>query len=234
MIAAVGHTDGDYAATLRRRSGPAPRWPPTCSTRCRRSQHRAPGPVAALLEDERVTVELVNDGTHLHPAVLELAFRAAGAGPGGVHHRRDGRGRHGRRPVPARPDGGGGGRRGGPAGGGRLDRRLDADAGRGVPPGGDRGPAAGAGTWCGPSRPTRPGCSACDDRVGSLEPGKDADLVVLDEAFALVGVMRKGEWLVRRRRVLDRPRRIGTITGGGAVRCAPFGPRQDPRERCAR
>ena len=41
--------------------------------------HRAPGPVAALLEDERVTVELINDGTHLHPAVLQLAFRHAGA-----------------------------------------------------------------------------------------------------------------------------------------------------------
>ncbi|CAM5335891.1 N-acetylglucosamine-6-phosphate deacetylase [Streptomyces californicus] len=27
-----------------------------------------------------------------------------------------------------------------------------------------------------------------DDRVGSLEPGKDADLVVLDEDFVLKGV----------------------------------------------
>lgn len=34
------------------------------------------------------------------------------------------------------------------------------------------------------------------DKVGSLEPGKDADLVVLDEAFALKGVMRRGEWIV--------------------------------------
>ena len=34
------------------------------------------------------------------------------------------------------------------------------------------------------------------DRVGSLEPGKDADLVVLDAAFTLKGVMRKGEWLI--------------------------------------
>ncbi|MGQ4423378.1 amidohydrolase family protein, partial [Streptomyces violaceoruber] len=35
-----------------------------------------------------------------------------------------------------------------------------------------------------------------DDRIGSLEPGKDADLVVLDDAFDLVGVMRRGEWVV--------------------------------------
>jgi N-acetylglucosamine-6-phosphate deacetylase len=34
------------------------------------------------------------------------------------------------------------------------------------------------------------------DTVGSLEPGKDADLVVLDAEFALKGVMRRGEWVV--------------------------------------
>jgi N-acetylglucosamine-6-phosphate deacetylase len=35
------------------------------------------------------------------------------------------------------------------------------------------------------------------DRVGTLEPGKDADLVVLDESYDVVGVMRQGEWLKR-------------------------------------
>jgi N-acetylglucosamine-6-phosphate deacetylase len=35
-----------------------------------------------------------------------------------------------------------------------------------------------------------------DDRVGSLEPGKDADLVLLDEEFTLKGVMRRGAWVV--------------------------------------
>jgi N-acetylglucosamine-6-phosphate deacetylase len=35
-----------------------------------------------------------------------------------------------------------------------------------------------------------------DDRVGSLEPGKDADLVLLDENFDLKGVMRRGDWVV--------------------------------------
>lgn len=32
--------------------------------------------------------------------------------------------------------------------------------------------------------------------MGSLEPGKYADLVVLDADFALKGVMRRGEWIV--------------------------------------
>ena len=34
------------------------------------------------------------------------------------------------------------------------------------------------------------------DRVGSLEPGKDADLLILDEDFTLKGVMRQGAWVV--------------------------------------
>jgi N-acetylglucosamine-6-phosphate deacetylase len=33
------------------------------------------------------------------------------------------------------------------------------------------------------------------DRVGSLAVGHDADLVVLDEEFALQAVMAKGSWL---------------------------------------
>jgi N-acetylglucosamine-6-phosphate deacetylase len=33
-------------------------------------------------------------------------------------------------------------------------------------------------------------------RVGSLEPGKDADLVVLDADFRVVGVLHKGDWTV--------------------------------------
>jgi N-acetylglucosamine-6-phosphate deacetylase len=40
--------------------------------------HREPGPIAALLEDERVLVELIADGVHVHPAVATLIARAAG------------------------------------------------------------------------------------------------------------------------------------------------------------
>jgi N-acetylglucosamine-6-phosphate deacetylase len=39
---------------------------------------RAPGPVLTLLLDERVTIGLIADGRHLHPAVEELAMRVAG------------------------------------------------------------------------------------------------------------------------------------------------------------
>ena len=39
---------------------------------------RAPGAVGTLLEDERVTLGLIADGRHLHPATEELTVRAAG------------------------------------------------------------------------------------------------------------------------------------------------------------
>lgn len=40
--------------------------------------HREPGTIAALLADERATVELIADGFHVHPAMLSLAIRSAG------------------------------------------------------------------------------------------------------------------------------------------------------------
>lgn len=43
--------------------------------------HRKPGPVVAAFEDERVTLELILDGRHVHPSVAHLAF---GAAPGRI------------------------------------------------------------------------------------------------------------------------------------------------------
>jgi N-acetylglucosamine-6-phosphate deacetylase len=45
------------------------------------------------------------------------------------------------------------------------------------------------------------------DRVGSIEVGKDADLVVVDDAHELVAVMRRGEWVVGAER-LRAPARV--------------------------
>lgn len=39
--------------------------------------HRAPGPVVAALRDDRVTLEVIADGVHLHPDVVALAFAGA-------------------------------------------------------------------------------------------------------------------------------------------------------------
>jgi len=39
--------------------------------------HRAPGPVVAAFEDDRVVIELILDGLHVHPDVAALAFASA-------------------------------------------------------------------------------------------------------------------------------------------------------------
>lgn len=39
--------------------------------------HRKPGPITAAFEDERVTLELILDGLHVHPQVAAMAFRSA-------------------------------------------------------------------------------------------------------------------------------------------------------------
>jgi N-acetylglucosamine-6-phosphate deacetylase len=40
-------------------------------------RHRDPGPLVAAFDDPRVVLELIADGVHVHPAVVELAFRSA-------------------------------------------------------------------------------------------------------------------------------------------------------------
>ncbi|MBY8884948.1 N-acetylglucosamine-6-phosphate deacetylase [Streptomyces sp. PTM05] len=194
VIAAVGHTDGDYTATLAALDAGA-----TVATHLFNAMpplgHRDPGPVAALLEDERVTVELINDGTHLHPSVLELAHRAAGAGrvafitdAMGAAGMSDGRYPLGPMEVEVR-DGVARLVEGGSIAGSTLT--LDTAFRRAVTV--DRLPVEQvvAAISANPAR-----LLGRYDRIGSLEAGKDADLVVLDEDFRLTGVMRKGEWLV--------------------------------------
>ena len=44
------------------------------------THHRRPGIVLALLLDARVTVGLIADGVHVHPAMLALAVKVAGPG----------------------------------------------------------------------------------------------------------------------------------------------------------
>lgn len=75
-IAAIGHTDATYDQTRAAIDAGA-----TCSTHLfnamRPVNHREPGPVVALTEDERVTNELILDGVHVHAASAAFAVRAA-------------------------------------------------------------------------------------------------------------------------------------------------------------
>jgi N-acetylglucosamine-6-phosphate deacetylase len=79
VVVAIGHTDADLAQVLSAVEAGA-----TVATHLfngmRPLHHREPGPVGALLSDDRVTIELICDLVHLHPATARLAAQHAGAG----------------------------------------------------------------------------------------------------------------------------------------------------------
>jgi N-acetylglucosamine-6-phosphate deacetylase len=76
-VAAVGHTEATYSQTCAAIDAGA-----TVGTHLfnamRPIHHREPGPVIALLEDPRVTVEVIADGVHVNPALYRHVTRSAG------------------------------------------------------------------------------------------------------------------------------------------------------------
>jgi N-acetylglucosamine-6-phosphate deacetylase len=77
VLAAIGHTDATEAQVL-----PAVDAGATVATHLfngmRPLHHREPGPIGTLLDDERVTVELICDLVHVHPTMIRMAARHAG------------------------------------------------------------------------------------------------------------------------------------------------------------
>lgn len=77
IVAAVGHTEATYRQTRAAIEAGA-----TVATHLfnamRPIHHREPGPVIALLEDPRVTVEVIADGVHVDPALYRHVTRSAG------------------------------------------------------------------------------------------------------------------------------------------------------------
>lgn len=191
-IAAIGHTDASYELTRAAADAGA-----TVATHLfnamRPLHHRDPGPVPALLEDDRVTVELICDGVHLHPGLVHSVFALAGAdrvalvtdaiaaaGAGDGEYELGGRGVRVENGV-ARLAGTG------TLAGSTLtmDAALRVAVGAGVP-------VADAARALSET-PAR--LLGLGERVGALEPGMDADLVVLDDDLHVEAVMARGEWM---------------------------------------
>jgi N-acetylglucosamine-6-phosphate deacetylase len=193
MIAALGHSDATYEQAIAGIEAGC-----TVATHLFNAlpplHHREPGPMAALLEDERVTVELINDGVHVHPAMLRLAASVAGpsrtalitdamaaTGMG------DGTYRLGSMEVEV-SDGVARLVEGGSIAGSTLTmdiafRRAVLEVGLPVTEAAEMASLT-------PAR-----VMGMDDRVGSISVGKNADLVVLHDDLTLHAVMRQGTWL---------------------------------------
>lgn len=77
ILPCIGHTAATYDQALHAIDGGA-RHSTHLFNAMSRLDHRQPGPAGALLTDLRVTVEMIADGIHLHPAVLKLAVAARG------------------------------------------------------------------------------------------------------------------------------------------------------------
>lgn len=205
VIAAIGHTDANYDKVLEGIEAGA-----TVATHLFNAMpaigHRAPGPIVALLEDERITVELIGDGVHLHPAVIDLAMTGAGLDrvaliTDAMSAAGFGDGLYPLGPLQVRvEDGVARLVEGGSIAGSTLT--LDVAFRRAVALNGISLVRAAQVLSLNPAR-----LLGVADRVGSIEVGKDADLVVVDDAHELVAVMRRGEWVVGAER-LRAPARV--------------------------
>lgn len=190
VAVAVGHTDATYDQTRAALDAGARVGTHLYNT-MRALHHREPGPVPALLERAGTVVELVADGVHLHPAVLAQAARAA---PERFVLVSDAMAAAGA------PDG---------------DYRLGAlnvTVSDGVARLSDTGAIAGSTLVLAAAlrHATRvaglpltdtvraatatPAQAVGLDDVGRLEPGRVADLVVLDDDLTVRRVMHRGSW----------------------------------------
>lgn len=188
-LAAVGHTAADYDTTVAAIEAGA-RGATHLFNAMPPLLHRAPGPVLALWQDERVIVELVMDGVHVKPELVAWVMASA---PGRVAlvtdamaaaAHADGDYILGELAVEVRD------------GVARL-AGLDTIAGSTLTL--DKAVrnavAAGVGTVDAlRAASTVPADYLGLDSVGRIAPGKRADLVALDESLNVTRVMWRGVW----------------------------------------
>ncbi|MEU8258727.1 N-acetylglucosamine-6-phosphate deacetylase [Micromonospora inaquosa] len=192
VVAAVGHTDATYEQTRAAVAAGA-----SVGTHLfngmRPVHHREPGPVVALLDAPTVICELVADGVHLHDGML--TFVTATAGPDraalitdamAAAGMPDGEYELGGQAVTV-ADGVARLARDGAIAGSTLtmDAALRHAVNAGIP-------IADAARMVA-TTPAR--AIGLGDRVGALQVGLRADLVVLDDDLNVVRVLRGGSWV---------------------------------------
>jgi N-acetylglucosamine-6-phosphate deacetylase len=79
VVPSAGHTDATHAEMMAAVEAGLSHTAHLFN-RMRPLRHREPGAVGVALADDRVSVELIADGVHLHPSTLRLAARAKGPG----------------------------------------------------------------------------------------------------------------------------------------------------------
>jgi N-acetylglucosamine-6-phosphate deacetylase len=190
VIAAVGHTDATYEQTRVAYEHGA-RVATHLFNGMPELRHREPGPVGASLEREDVIVELVNDGMHVHPAVVGVVFDAVGVDrvaliTDAMSATGVGDGLYPLGPLTVRVENGVAK---------LVDRdtiagstlTMDAALRRAVREVGVPLHAASRAASLTPAR-----ALGLDDELGSLVAGKRADLVVLDDDLAVTAVYARG------------------------------------------
>ncbi len=76
VVASIGHTDSDHA-TARQAFDAGARHATHLFNAMAPIHHRRPGPVTAALADERVSLEIIADGVHIHPSLIALVASIA-------------------------------------------------------------------------------------------------------------------------------------------------------------
>jgi N-acetylglucosamine-6-phosphate deacetylase len=76
VVVSIGHTDADFETAVSAFDTGA-RHATHLFNAMAPIHHRQPGPVAAALADNRVTLEIIADGVHIHPALIALVARLA-------------------------------------------------------------------------------------------------------------------------------------------------------------
>jgi N-acetylglucosamine-6-phosphate deacetylase len=192
VVVALGHSDADHAQASAAFDAGASLVTHLFNA-MRPWHHREPGLVGAALSRPDVVCELINDGIHLHDATARVAFEAVGSGrialitdaiaAAGTG---DGETRLGSAPVqvhdraPRLADG--------TLAGSTLT--MDVALRRTVR---EMGVPMTAAVEAASTTPAR--LLGIADRVGSVQPGRDADLVVLSEELAVEAVMAGGMWI---------------------------------------